>query len=112
MARFRARVLAAVITAAVAASMVLVSAPAAGAAPKAVAIKNAKFKPRMVTIDKGQSVKWTNKGTLIHNVRKVGGGWGSTNLDPGEAFQRKFNAKGTVAYRCTIHGFQGTVIVE
>jgi plastocyanin len=85
------------------------------AVTKTVRTKNFFFKAKKITIQKGDSVKWTNPTGVVHTTTRTKGSvtW-DRSLDPGESFTRKFNKKGTFTYRCKIHvgqGMKGTVIV-
>ena len=69
------------------------------------------FRPNRVTIDRGTAVRWVNTGNRDHTT--TGSGWNSGVLDPGDTFRRRFNQRGTFAYRCTIHAtMRGTIVVE
>jgi plastocyanin len=95
----------------IAGGLVLNTAPPALATTRAVTIRDASFKPKNITIEKGTRVKWTNKGDLVHNVTRKNGKWTSGPLSPGETFARTFKVKGTINYLCTIHGFTGKIVV-
>ncbi|MCI0636169.1 MAG: cupredoxin domain-containing protein [Actinobacteria bacterium] len=87
------------------------AAPAIGGGATRVRIIDNGFRPRTVTIDRGTAVRWVNTGNRDHTT--TGPGWDSGALDPGDTFRRRFNRRGTFAYRCTIHAtMRGTIIVE
>lgn len=80
-----------------------------------VEIENFEFKPSEVTISVGDTVKWTNLDSAIHNARQTidNPELYSPNLGQGESFSHTFNEEGTYDYICTIHPYMdGTVIVE
>ena len=85
------------------------------AVTKVVRTRNFFFKAKTITIDKGDSVRWTNPTGVTHTTtRTTNPATWDRSLDPGESFTRKFNKKGTFTYRCRIHagqGMRGTVIV-
>lgn len=67
------------------------------------------FRPKIVTIAKGDKVKWVNRGDNPHTV--TGKNW-DVVLSPGEAFRKRFRKAGTFEYRCRFHsGQRGTVVV-
>ena len=76
-----------------------------------VEIRNYKFVPQNITVKVGQTVKWTNNDTVLHNV--VGSGIESDYLQKGERFTYTFEEEGTYQYKCTAHPWmEGEVIVE
>lgn len=71
------------------------------------------FEPQTLTIDVGSAVRWTNEGNVAHNTRSETQDWSSTNLSPGQSFDRTFTTTGTFPYECTLHpGMEGTVVVQ
>lgn len=87
------------------------AAPASGGGARRVRIVDNRFRPRTVTIERGTRVRWVNTGNRDHTT--TGRGWNSGSLDPGDTFRRRFNRRGTFAYRCTIHAtMRGTIVVE
>src|SRR3990172_6520728 len=73
-------------------------------------------------ITAGDTVLWTNNGTLPHTVTECGpaftpcpqsGGFDSGTLTNGQTFSRAFPTPGTYEYWCSIHGnaMRGRVIV-
>ncbi len=105
-----------VATAAVGASVVSAlpagaSGQATAAATTTVTLKNIKFNPRKVTINRGGTVRWVwRDGSIAHNV--TGPGFKTRTFSRG-SFSHRFTRKGTFRYRCTIHpGMTGTVVVR
>ena len=84
------------------------------------------FTPGNLTISKGQSVHWTNKGHEQHSVNSntnpslenctptSAEDFQSPTLNPGETFDHTFSNSGSFAYHCEIHGcmMKGTVTVQ
>lgn len=75
------------------------------------------FNPTTITIAKGQTVTWVNKGEKIHSVSSDDGLFKSGNIMPGGKFSYKFTKPGTYAYTCSHHSFfyfgmKGNVIVK
>jgi len=86
----------------------------AAAAPAAteVDIRDFEFSPATVVIDKGEDVKWTNVGFVIHTATSDTGVWDSGDMNHGEDFQFRFTATGTYDYHCGYHpSMTGTVRV-
>ena len=76
-----------------------------------VKVKDFLFKPRTITISKGDKVRWVNRGDEDHTTTSKTGLWDET-LAPGESFPKKFKKPGTYKYVCTIHDdMKGKVIV-
>ena len=76
-----------------------------------VEIRNYKYIPQNITIKVGQTVKWTNNDTVLHNV--VGSGIESDYLQKGEKFTYTFEEEGTYPYKCKAHPWmEGEVTVE
>ena len=75
----------------------------ASAAITDAAIANFAFSPNPVTIQVGDSVKWTNSDGAAHTVTADNGSFGSDSLSDGETFSHTFGQAGTFAYHCDIH---------
>jgi plastocyanin len=87
----------------------------AAAAVKQVSIGDNFFSPVKRRVYRLSKVRWTNNGTVAHNVT-FPGGFASGNLAPGESVVKKFTKGskhgGPIPYSCTIHpGMTGTVKV-
>ena len=92
------------------ASVALAAPAIGGGSVTRVRIIDNGFRPNRITIDRGTAVRWVNTGNRDHTT--TGPGWNS-RLDPGDVFRRRFNQRGTFAYRCTIHAtMRGTIVVE
>jgi plastocyanin len=75
------------------------------------------FRPSELSVEAGATVRWTNAGNQIHNVRQLPGSkerFFSRAIDPGADYARRFSAPGTYPYFCTLHPTQmrGTVEVR
>ena len=67
------------------------------------------FRADRVRVDPGDTVTWTNRGDVLHNVTSRRGAperFASADLESGQAFSRVFAKAGTYDYLCTIHPFQ------
>lgn len=96
-------------------SAALLTAGAAGAATKTVALKNIAFSPKSLTISKGATVTFTFRdGDTVHNVTSTGSKRFSTisNRSSGSK-SRRFTKAGTYRYACTLHpGMTGRIVVR
>lgn len=88
--------------------------PLTKAATVDVDIRDSFFSPSTVTINVGDTVRWTQRGFMIHTTTGDGGLWNSGNMSTGQTFSHTFNSAGSFGYFCIPHsGFmRGTVIVE
>jgi plastocyanin len=79
-----------------------------------VNIQNFAFAPASVTINTGDSVRWTNLDGVQHSARSVNDSFNTGTLSLGQSGTVTFNTAGTFDYVCGIHGasMSGTVIVR
>ena len=84
------------------------------AATFSVNIQNFAFAPASVTINAGDSVRWTNLDGVSHSARSVNDSFNTGTLSLGQSGTVTFNTAGTFDYICGIHGasMSGTVIVR
>jgi plastocyanin len=83
------------------------------AATATVSIQDFLFNPQAVTVNIGDSVKWTNSGSFPHTTTSDVPKWDSTNLAPGSSFSFVFKEPGVFKYHCSIHpGMTGTITVR
>ena len=96
-------------------ALATVGAVAAVAAPSLAANKTVKvdddfFSPKVVTINKGNTVTWKWVGSNPHNVQFKG--FKSKTITNG-TYKHTFRKRGTFRYVCIIHsGMTGKVIVK
>jgi plastocyanin len=84
---------------------------AASASTQQVLIKDFKFQPQQITINKGDSIVWTHPGPATHTVKFSDSE--SPGLTKGGTYSKTFNQVGTFNYECGIHPYmKGTVIVK
>ena len=77
---------------------------AVGAAPAAVVIQHYAFAPGQLTVAVGDTVTWTNRDAVGHDVTSIGAGpLASGRLAAGQAYSATFASAGTFRYTCTIH---------
>jgi amicyanin len=81
-----------------------------------VAIKTLAFVPDQVHAEVGQTVTWTNKDNVRHNVIYVSGPKFRSSrpqIRNGSSFSIKVTQAGTIHYFCSIHPWmKGTVVVS
>jgi plastocyanin len=81
-----------------------------GTKTNAVNVVDNNFEPATVQVAVGDTVTWTFKGSVAHNV--TGPGFRSKTMKSG-TYAYTFNSAGDVPYQCTIHaGMKGTVKVS
>ena len=102
-------------TAAGALSLLLLAAPlAVDAATSAVSIAGFAFAPAGITINVGDTVRWTNNegSAIFHTSTADNGTWDSKVLANGQSFSFTFTVAGTFAYHCAVHpSMRGSVTV-
>jgi plastocyanin len=70
------------------------------------------FRPQDINIHTGQTVTWTNEGTVPEGHTVTGDGFDSKVIKHGETYSRVFNDTGTFDYVCTLHpNMRGSVTV-
>ena len=87
---------------------------APNAATASVSIQNFLFVPASLTINSGDSVKWTNLDAAAHSAFSQGGNFSTGSLATNQSATIPFNTAGTFAYICGIHGasMSGTIVVR
>lgn len=71
------------------------------------------FEPRVIEIDNGTTVTWTNDGGQAHTVTFEELGYDEV-IEPGDTLERTFTEPGTYEYICRYHppDMDGRVIVR
>ena len=96
-------------------SLLLLAAPlAVAAATSAVSIAGFAFAPAGITINVGDTVRWTNNegSAIFHTSTADNGTWDSKVLATGQSFSFTFTVAGTFAYHCAVHpSMRGSVTV-
>lgn len=83
---------------------------AGGRGGDTVALKDLKFNPATITIERGEEVRWVWQEKLPHNV--IGKDFKSETKSEGD-FRHTFDSVGTFAYECDLHaGMEGKVVVR
>jgi PKD repeat protein len=67
-----------------------------------VTVGNNFFSPRNLTIEVGDTVRWTNASSRTHNVIEDNGAWRS-ETSSSFVFERTFNSVEEIEYYCSIH---------
>ena len=75
------------------------------------------YKPKDLTIKRGQSISWRNQGAVAHTVTSDADSavkFDSGTVEPGGVYALKPNTAGKITYHCTIHGKvqSGTITVD
>jgi plastocyanin len=81
-----------------------------------VNIANMAFTPSQITVNKGDTVTWTNNDSTTHTViddlSNVGGP-SSGDIQPGSSYSFTFTKTGSFQYHCQIHpSMRGTIVVK
>ena len=74
-----------------------------------IAVSNFQFTPNDVTINVGDTVRWTNTGGL-HNVAADNGSFSNAQSSTLWTFSRTFTSAGDVRYYCQVHSSPGADI--
>jgi len=81
-----------------------------------IEIKNLKFNPGEITIEKGTTIEWiNNEEARTHNLYSlsVGVPFNSRRLEPGQSYTYTFNEEGIYPYSDSLFKFmKGKIIVE
>jgi plastocyanin len=87
-------------------------APPPAGEPAPVAALDFEFDSPELTVEAGTTVKWSNDGATIHNVK--GRGFFSRAIDPGAGYEHRFTDPGKYPYLCTLHPatMRGTITVR
>jgi plastocyanin len=82
------------------------------AATEVAMVKSYRFDPKVIEIDAGDTVTWTNEDNFTHTVQVEG--QGDHKVEQGESVSISFDEPGTYDYVCTLHSkdMDGTVIVK
>ena len=79
-----------------------------------VIIQNFVYSPNPITVDPGDSIRWTNLDTAPHSAVSVNPGFVSAVIGQDQSTTVLFKDAGTFEYVCAVHGasMKGTVIVR
>lgn len=77
-----------------------------------IAISDFKFKPAVLTITAGQSVRFVNRDQEAHTVTASDNSFDSAGLDTGDSWSHTFARPGKYTYFCELHPYmKGTIVV-
>ena len=77
-----------------------------------IKIEDFKFVPKDVVVQKGEMIKWTNLGAVVHTSTSDTEVWDSGDIQPDKFYKRKFNETGFFPYHCEYHTtMKGTIRV-
>jgi plastocyanin len=119
----RVMFLATMISVALVAVALAVGAAGCGGAPAGVVtvkMHGLEFVPQSISIKKGTTVRWVNDDQDVHNSTAAAWQdgksdpltWSSPLLNPGQTYERTFDAVGAFDYADLVHGYMtGTVTV-
>lgn len=79
-----------------------------------ITIANMAFSPSQITVNKGDTVTWTNNDSMAHTVTSdTGSELDSGDIQPGSTYSHTFNTAGSFQYHCSIHpSMRGTIVVK
>jgi plastocyanin len=82
------------------------------AATEVEMVKSYRFDPKVIEIEAGDTVTWTNEDNFTHTVQVEG--QEDHKVGQGESVEIRFDKPGTYDYVCTLHSqdMDGTVIVK
>jgi plastocyanin len=82
------------------------------AATEVEMVKSYSFDPKVIEIEAGDTVTWTNEDNFTHTVQVEGRE--DHKVEQGESVEITFDEPGTYDYVCTLHSqdMDGTVIVK
>jgi uncharacterized repeat protein (TIGR01451 family) len=69
------------------------------------------YAPDNITIKAGDTITWTNDGSLVHTVTPDDKSFDSGVLNKGDAWTHTFDSPGTYTYHCTPHPWMKATIV-
>ncbi len=78
-----------------------------GAATFDVQVVNFRYQPNDLTIQPGDTVRWTNSGSGMHDVRADDGSFSNGGPSFNFTFSRTFPATGQFPYYCSVHSAPG-----
>jgi plastocyanin len=85
---------------------------AGAAAAFAVSIGDNFYSPKTISVTAGDTVTWTNGGTVQHSVTAQGGSFDTGVFGPGGSRSVTFSTPGTFPYYCTVHGLAQSGVVK
>jgi plastocyanin len=94
-------------------ALVLALPASSAAATIAIRITATAFSPKVVTINQGDSLKWTNADKVDHQLVANNGAFASPILKAGQTWTFTFNTAGRINYHDALHpALSGTIFVK
>jgi len=85
---------------------------AAAWAETEIRIEDNRFVPANAVVPRGEMIKWTNYGAVVHTSTSDTQIWDSGDIQPNQFYKRKFNQTGSFPYHCEYHpAMKGTIRV-
>lgn len=85
--------------------------PAPAPSSHIVLIKDMKFQPAELTVNKGDTVIWINKDIVPHDITEINRAWASPLLNTGDTWEKVVTE--SASYFCSIHVvMKGKLIVK
>ncbi len=76
-----------------------------------VEIKDMKFQPEVLTVNKGDIVTWINRDYVPHDVTEINKAWASPRLKTNQSWKKVITK--SASYYCSIHVvMKGKLIVK
>ena len=90
------------------------SSAGSGSGTVQVTLQNIAFNPATLHAKVGQTIKWTNRDSVAHNVTaQKGESFHSPTLNQGDSYSYKLDHAGTIQYVCTFHpNMTATIVVS
>lgn len=89
--------------------------PDVSAVDATVIISGYTFTPHEITINKGQTIQWTNNDGFPHTVTSNTSAWTQVNISAGGTGVLTLDTAGTFGYHCSLHsglpGMWGVITV-
>ncbi|MGI8483000.1 MAG: multicopper oxidase domain-containing protein [Thermomicrobiales bacterium] len=83
--------------------------PSAQANAVEISLVDDRIVPSALTVARGTTVTWVNRGADWHSVAAFDGSFKSDQLAPGNTFVHGFDRPGSFQYLCTHHAMQGMI---
>jgi plastocyanin len=68
-----------------------------------VTIEGMRFQPEMLTVERGDTIVWTNKDLVPHTATSTAGSFDSKLIEADKSWKYTVHKKGGFGYICTFH---------
>jgi plastocyanin len=80
-------------------------------AKRVIDMKDLRYSPRTLMIERGETVSFRNVDTVTHNAK--GKDFFSRVIEPGASYRHTYRSAGRIEFVCTFHpGMEGTLTVR